>query len=231
MSDPRADPARGRPRVPARARRGTTRGPIGVILRGPLGVGKTTVARALGRELRATVLSIDRLLTREPWDGGTERLFRRANRRAVPRALRALAIGRPVIVEGNFYWGRVLDELRDELPVRTWVIELRAPLATCIARDRARARSYGPDGARAVFAKVARVRRGYPVDASGTLDGTVRAVRRCLARRAGRAPPPGPGARRRGGPPRRTRRGRRDPTGRRSPGPDRARGRRRGRGR
>ncbi len=147
-----------------------------LVIRGPLGAGKTSVARALADRLGARPISIDPILERWRWDGGSERLFLRANRAAVARALPWLVRGVPVVLEGNFYWVRVLDDLAERLPYPHRTFTLKVPLDVCIERDRHRARSYGAKAARAVFRKASRVRRGIPVDGSGTIPAVVREI-------------------------------------------------------
>lgn len=163
--------------------------PYFVIVRGPLGAGKTTVSRALARAVGGVVVSIDRQLDRMPWDGGSERLFLEANRWAARRVRAVVERGRPAIVDGNFYWRRAIVGLRRALPYPNVVFTLRVPLATCLARDRNRRRSYGSLAARAVFRKVARVRAGLPIDGTGAVEEV---VGRLLARLppGGRAAPP-----------------------------------------
>ncbi len=147
-----------------------------MIVRGPLGAGKTTIARALAARLGARYVSIDELLEREPWDGGSEGLFLRTNRRAATAAARSLRRGRPVVLDGNFYWRSALADLARRLPGPRRVLRLDVPLATCVRRDRARARPYGARAVREVFEKVARVPGGRPVDGRGTVDATVAAA-------------------------------------------------------
>ena len=73
-----------------------------VIIRGPLGVGKTTISKALARFIGAAVISIDPIADKE-WDGGSVRLYVRANGVAAARARPALSRGRPVVIDGCFY--------------------------------------------------------------------------------------------------------------------------------
>jgi len=72
-----------------------------VVLRGPLGVGKTTVAAALARSLGARGISVDAIAD-PAWDGGSVRLYVRANAVAADLVRRALRRGRPAVVDGCF---------------------------------------------------------------------------------------------------------------------------------
>jgi thymidylate kinase len=143
------------------------------IVRGPLGAGKTTVARALAGSLRGPVISIDELLERYEWDGGSEELFLRTNEPAAEEARRPLANGAPVVFDGNFYWPRVVEDLAGRLPYPHVVFLLDVPLQICIARDRTRPYSYGEKATREVFARVSLVRFGVPVDGTRPLEAIV----------------------------------------------------------
>ena len=166
-----------------------------LIIRGPLGAGKTTVAHALGEALGAEVISIDGLLELQEWDGGSEELFLRTNELAAGTARAHLARGTPVVLDGNFYWASALDDLARRLPFPHETFTLRVPLATCIARDRLRPLSYGEEATQEVFEKVARVDRGIPIDGEQDLGRIVRAIRAHLPP-AGTTPQGGPERRR-----------------------------------
>ena len=155
-----------------------TRSGVCIVLRGPLGVGKTTVARALAKELHARVISIDDILEREgleQWEDGyiSEAAFVRANAFAANEAAPTLRKGAPVIVDGNFYHRGAIEDLLARLGTPHLVVTLVAPLATCVQRDRAREGSLGAAATRDVFRKVAEVRYGIEVDARPPVEQIV----------------------------------------------------------
>ena len=153
-----------------------------LIVRGPLGAGKTTIARALAQDLGAEVVSIDEVLELQEWDGGSEALFLAANVVAADRARALLLRGVPVVVEGNFYWERAIQDLAGRLAFPHEVFTLKVPLEVCLERDRLRSPSYGEEAAREVFEKAARVECGVPIDGTRGVADIVRDVRSRLPR-------------------------------------------------
>jgi adenylate kinase family enzyme len=153
------------------------------VVRGPLGAGKTTVARALASEIGAVYVEIDSLLERYEWDGGSEALFLRTNEDAARAARPSLDRGRPAVFDGNFYWRSAVDDLGRRLPFPHVVYALRVPLDLCIARDRARELAYGEEATRAVFAKVGPIPGEVPVDGTRELARIVEEIRADLGRR------------------------------------------------
>ncbi len=169
-----------------------------LLIRGPLGVGKTTVARRVAATLGAEYLSIDALLQEagpEEWEGGyiSEGSFLRANEIAADRARAALDRGVPVVLDGNFYWRRQVEDLTHRLPFPHAVFTLHAPLEVCIERDRGRPEPHGPDAARDVYAKVTEFPWGTPIDATGTSAAVVEALLAHVAQKhLGSSRPPKP---------------------------------------
>jgi len=148
-----------------------------VIIRGPLGAGKTTLAHSLAEEVGAEVVSIDPILEAWEWDGGSESLFLKANIVAVQQGREVIGRGIPVIFDGNFYWRSAIEGLVDRLPFDHRVFTLKVPLQVCIERDRGRSISYGEKGVREVFEKATRFDYGITVDACGDVPSVVRAIR------------------------------------------------------
>ena len=147
-----------------------------LIIRGPLGVGKTTISRTLANSLDAKVVSIDEIVDKD-WDGGSVRLFVRANRVVAARAREDLARGRRVGFDGCFYWRPQITDLERRLPFAHRVFTLKAPLSVCIERDSGRRTSYGAEATQQVYRKGTRFERGIPIDASRDIDLTVRQIR------------------------------------------------------
>ncbi len=143
-----------------------------VIIRGPLGIGKSTIAESLAKKLDAEYIAIDRivddpnLITREIEEGYiSQRSFLKANEIAVERIKNALAEGRPVIFDGNFYWKSAIQDLEKRLKdYEGFVFTLKAHLDVCIQRDANRNKAYGKDAAKAVYNKSVSFRYGITIN-------------------------------------------------------------------
>ena len=155
--------------------------PFFVILRGPLGVGKTSVSHALAQAIGGQVVSIDEF-GEVDWDGGSLGLYLNGNRVAEERARPLLAKGVPVIFDGCFYWKGQIRDLERRLRHAHTVVTLNAPLAVCIERDSHRALVHGADAAREVYRKATRFRWGIPIDATQSIPAQLREIRRHLPR-------------------------------------------------
>lgn len=151
-----------------------------VIVRGPLGVGKSTISKALAKAIRAVVVSIDEIADKE-WDGGSVRLYVKANGVAARRARQAFIAGVPVVFDGCFYWKTQIKDLERRLPFPHEVITLRAPLSVCIRRDSRRKVVHGAEAAEQVYRKVTRFEYGISIDATRDIATTVREIRSRLS--------------------------------------------------
>lgn len=150
--------------------------PFYVIIRGPLGAGKSTLSSALAKSIGAIVVSIDAIADKN-WDGGTLRLYLSANVVAATQALRALVRGTPAVFDGCFYWKTQIEDLEKRLSFAHAVFTLKAPLSVCIERDAAREVSFGPVATEKVFRKVSRFEYGIPIDVTKAIPSVLREMR------------------------------------------------------
>lgn len=143
--------------------------PYYIIIRGPLGIGKSTIAKALTKKLRASYISLDKVLADHGLDKrGDEpcipaRNFIKADEIVMDDVKKSLDSGKVVIFDGCFYHKEQLNHLEKELRYDHVVINLKAPLEVCIARDAGRTKSYGEGAAAAVHNLVSRFDYGINI--------------------------------------------------------------------
>jgi len=141
-----------------------------VIIRGPLGCGKSTIAKELSKILKAKYYAVDRVLdehdlTKELEDGYiSQKSFFKANEIIVERAEKFLRRGKPVIFDGNFYWKSAIEDLISRLDYANLVFTLKASVDTCIARDEERGKTHGEMVARVVHKKSTSFDYGIVID-------------------------------------------------------------------
>lgn len=156
-----------------------------VILRGPLGAGKTTISRLLAKAIPGVHIDLDRILEKEApeeWrsDSLSERSFIRANEVAVEQAWSVLANGTPVIFDQNFYYLSTLEDLIGRLKYPYRVFTLDVPLEVCIERDRGRDISYGTKSTNDVYRRNAGLEYGIRVDGNRPVEVVVDEILRHL---------------------------------------------------
>lgn len=154
-----------------------------VIIRGPLGCGKTTIAKKLSKILKAEYFSIDEVLAKyklDKVDSEAETIpvenFIQANKKILPKVRTLLKKNVPVIFDGNFQHKQALEHLKQELPYQGYIFTLKAPLRVCIERDMGRAKSYGVDAVKALYKLTHRFAYGTTIDASQPLDTSIQKI-------------------------------------------------------
>ena len=161
-----------------------------IIIRGPLGVGKTAVSKALAKKLGALYVSIDEVLSENGLDRETDDdgggipvgNFIKGNELVLPEIKQALKRGRAVIIDGCFYHKEQIQHFLDHLEAEIHVFTLKAPVETCIRRDAGRKKPYGEDAARAVHMFVSEFDYGTVIDTEGrSLEDMVSEVFRGLS--------------------------------------------------
>ncbi|MBS3083386.1 AAA family ATPase [Candidatus Pacearchaeota archaeon] len=130
-----------------------------IIIRGPLGCGKTTIAKKLSKLIEGKHISIDKMLEKhnllkDREEGYTsQKSFFKANDFGIKAANKYLSKGIPVIFDGNFYWKSQIEDLLKKLDIKHYVFTLQASLELCIERDSKRKQVHGKDAARVVHNK------------------------------------------------------------------------------
>ena len=153
-----------------------------IIIRGPLGCGKSTIAKKLSQLLNAEYVPIDRVLdkynlTKDKEDGYvSQRSFIKANEIITPKAKEKLQSGIPVIFDGNFYWKSQIEDLIKRLDFSHIIFTLKAPLEICIERDRKRGKTHGEDAARAVYKKATEFDYGIVIDVTNPIEMVVKEI-------------------------------------------------------
>lgn len=153
-----------------------------IVIRGPLGCGKSTIAEKLANIFNAEYFSIDRVLdeyglTKDKEAGYiSQRSFIKANEIITPKAKKKLANGISVIFDGNFYWKSQIDDLIKRLEFPHFVFTLKAPLKVCIKRDSQRGKTHGEDAVRAVYKKATRFDYGIVIDTSKSLEKAIKQI-------------------------------------------------------
>lgn len=150
-----------------------------IIIRGPLGCGKSTVTRKLAEKLKAEYFEVDRVLDeydleKDIEDGYiSQKSFINANEIISAQAKDFLEKGKRVVFDGNFYWRSQVDDLIKRLDFPGYVFALKAPLEVCIERDRGREKTHGEDAARAVYKKSTEFDYGAVIDLTKSLNEVV----------------------------------------------------------
>ena len=156
-----------------------------IIIRGPLGIGKTTIAKKLATILKAEYISIDSLLDKHNLNkvdknkGISLKNFIKANKIIILKIRKKLAKAKIVILDGCFYHKEQIEHFIRHLPEPYYVFTLKAPLEVCIKRDSKRKKVYGKDAAKAVF-KLG-FDYGTLINADKTVDEVVKEILCCLA--------------------------------------------------
>ncbi|MCX6750163.1 MAG: AAA family ATPase [Candidatus Pacearchaeota archaeon] len=158
-----------------------------LIIRGPLGCGKSTISKELAKELNAEYIAVDRVLDEHnltnDWEDGyiSKKSFLKVNEIVSERAKKLLNHSKPVIFDGNFYWKSCIDDLISRLNYSHYVFTLKAPVETCIKRDEERGKTHGEDAARAVYEKSTSFGYGIPIETKGkSVEETLSMIRKKL---------------------------------------------------
>lgn len=142
--------------------------PYFIIIRGPLGIGKSTIATLLAKKLDAEYISVDKVLEQNGLDkednNYTPEDYIKVNKILMPQAKKSLSARRTLIFDGCFYFKEQIENLIESLKTKHYVFTLKAPVKVCIARDARRKQVYGKEAAQAVHCLVSKFDYGISID-------------------------------------------------------------------
>lgn len=139
-----------------------------IILRGPAGIGKTTIGKKLAKASDALYISVDKILK-------DNKLNYVPGEPCVPEAncikvngiilstIKKYKEDKPIVIEGCFYHLSQIRDLIEKLPKEPYVFTLKAKIPILVKRDKTR-RGIGKKSIKAVHKLVSRFDYGHTID-------------------------------------------------------------------
>jgi shikimate kinase len=151
-----------------------------VIIRGPLGCGKSTIAKRVVQEINGEYVELDKVLD----ENGLSSIPPGAECIPVDNFIKANDIiiqemkdgDMPLVIDGCFYHKEVVEDLISRMPAKGYVFTLKIPVDVCVERDSKRNKSYGESAARAVHALVSRFDYGTNIDVTKSIEEVVQEI-------------------------------------------------------
>jgi predicted kinase len=150
-----------------------------IILRGPAGVGKTTIAEKLSQIYNAHYIPIDKVKKRLGLMN-SEQDKMEANKVVIEEAMSYLDQGKVVILDEVLYFENQLAQL-EEMPYTSYLFSLNASLWCCLERNRKRRantnRKLSDDTVKLVYGVVSLLKKGIEIsNEDRTIDETVNEI-------------------------------------------------------
>lgn len=153
-----------------------------IIIRGPLGSGKSTISNELCKKLHVEHISIDNVLdeynlTKDKEEGYiSQKSFKKVNEIIVPKIKEMLSKGKSIVIDGNFYWKSSIDDLIKRLKYPHYVFTLKAPVEVCIERNVQRGKTHGEINVRVVHKKSTEFTYGVVIDMMQPFEKTIKEI-------------------------------------------------------
>ncbi|MDP2628478.1 MAG: AAA family ATPase [Nanoarchaeota archaeon] len=115
-----------------------------VIIRGPAGVGKTTLGKMLAKKIKGYYISVDKILKKHKLDYVqdesciSEENCLKSNELILLQFSEAIKKNNHLVIEGCFYHKSQLKHLLSKLPNKSLIFTLKAELPELIKRDKTR---------------------------------------------------------------------------------------------
>ncbi len=137
-----------------------------ILIRGPLGVGKTTVSHILSQNLGLEYLSLDKIiddncLAPTDSDGIPLETYLKANEIILDLAEKSK---NTLIIDGCFYYQKKIDELVKKFDDNVEIFTLTSHVDKCIERDSKRPKVYGEESARFVHMMTTKIKAGHEIN-------------------------------------------------------------------
>lgn len=139
-----------------------------IIIRGPAGVGKTTIAKELARNLNADYFSFDEIMEINKLDaivgdGIPSKNFVKANE-IILNLIRNKKI---IVLDGCFYRKEQIDHLLNNLKTKVHIFTLNAGITECSERNKTRINPLADEDIKQVHNLVSRIKLGITINTSG----------------------------------------------------------------
>jgi len=135
-----------------------------IIIRGPLGVGKTTIAKSLAEKIDAEYISLDKILkdnNLEEKDGIPLENFLQTNS-IISKIINKNE--KTFIIDGCFYYQEQINDLKSKFPNDIMFFSLISGVEKCIERDAQRDIVYGKESTEYVHMITTKIKEGYEID-------------------------------------------------------------------
>jgi shikimate kinase len=139
-----------------------------IIIRGAAGIGKTTIAKELARNLNADYFSFDEIMEVNKLDtivgdGIPSENFVKANE----IILDLIKNKERVLLDGCFYRKEQIDHLLNNLKAKVYIFTLKANVAECSERNKTRMNPLADDDIKQVHNLVSKIKIGITINTSG----------------------------------------------------------------
>jgi shikimate kinase len=141
-------------------------------IRGPAGVGKSTIAKKVAKKLNAQYISFDAVMKKNKLDiiegdGISAANFVKANNLVIPDILKQLKKGQIVLFDGCFYRAEQINHLKKQLNFKYLIFTLTATLDDCLTRNKSRRRIMSKEAIEEVYCLVKNLNIGIEIQTSG----------------------------------------------------------------
>jgi len=138
-----------------------------IIIRGPAGVGKTTIAKRLSRDLNADYFSFDAIMEEKKLDtiigdGIPSENFVKANDIIIPMIMQK----KRVVLDGCFYRKEQISHLLNKLKTKVDIFTLDASIGECLKRNQTRKKPMTEDSIKQVHNLVSKIKIGITINTS-----------------------------------------------------------------